>query len=510
MKAVRSTSQGKLKGVRPMLLSQLIEPLPEKRVTGSANPEIKAVAYDSRRVDPGALFACIRGEKFDGHDFIGEAISRRASAILIDRIDCLHASCNSVPFVIVPNVRQALPILANQFFGYPSRRLKLIGITGTNGKTTTTYLVESMLRQAGLATGVIGTLGARIRGKTIPTERTTPEAVDLQALLAHMADEGVAAVAMEVSSHALAMHRTDGCEFDIGVFTNLTQDHLDFHQTFEHYLETKIKLFRDYPQASNKAFTGVVNIDDPNGKRFVDATCGKVITYGMREKADVRASNVHATAKGISFCAALPTGEFEVALKLGGLFNVYNSLAAISVGVALDLSIEQIKAGIQSIPPVAGRFEAVDCGQPFSVIVDYAHTPDGLENVLRSARELTAGRLIVVFGCGGDRDRAKRPIMGRIGSEMADICIITSDNPRSEPPDQIAQEILGGISPENMDRVKIDLDRRQAIKLALEVASPGDIVVIAGKGHETYQIFKDKTIPFDDRQVVREILGKTK
>jgi len=490
-----------------MLLSRLIDPLPEKRIVGTVDPEIEQIAYDSRRVVPGTLFACIRGSRFDGHNFIPDALKNGASAILADRAVSTSPDGSAVPTVLVPEVRKALPVLANRFYGYPSRHLKLVGITGTNGKTTTTYLVESMLRAAGVPAGVIGTLGARIKGTPAPTERTTPESVDLQKLLSQMVQEGVRAVAMEVSSHALAMHRTEGCEFDVGVFTNLTQDHLDFHSSIEDYLQTKMLLFREYPQSSSKTFIAVVNLDDPYGEEVARSTHGKVITYGISSEADVRATNVNATAEGISFRAATPVGNFDLSLKLGGLFNVYNSLAAIGAGIALGLGMGEIKSGLSSVSPVAGRFEAVGQGKDFGVIVDYAHTPDGLENVLKSARFLTTGRLIVVFGCGGDRDKAKRPIMGRIASELADFCIVTSDNPRSEPPEQIAEEIIAGIDRSKAGQVKVVLDRREAIRQALETARSGDLVVVAGKGHETYQIFKDKTIPFDDREVVRELLG---
>ncbi len=489
-----------------MLLSQLAESLPTREIRSAADPDIISVVYDSRHAAPGSLFVCIRGEKFDGHDFIAQVIAAGASALVVERPERVPADAH-IPVVVVPNTRDALPVLASTFYDHPSRRLKLVGITGTNGKTTTTYLIESMLRHAGRPTGVIGTLGALMNGVEIETGRTTPESVDLQALFAKLVSEGIGSAVMEVSSHALYMQRTVGCEFDIGVFTNLTQDHLDFHKTMDEYFDTKLKLFREYPKSSDKPFTSVVNIDDPYGERVVHATAGKALTYGVRGPADIRASGINATARGIEFHAVCPAGEFDVQMRLGGLFNVYNSLAAIGVGVALGLNIDEIRAGLEAVPAVSGRFESVDCAQDFAVIVDYAHTPDGLENVLRSAREIAGNRLLVVFGCGGDRDRAKRPIMGRIASELADVCIVTSDNPRTEEPQAIIDEVLTGINGSRRASVEVVADRRDAIGRALEAASAGDIVVIAGKGHETYQIFKDRTIHFDDREVVREMLG---
>lgn len=487
-----------------MLLSELMGSLPSGDLTAAVDPDIQSIVYDSRRVSPGALFVCIRGGKFDGHDFIGRAVEAGASALIVESRDRVPADMG-IPVAVVPSTRDALPVLADAFHGHPSRRLQLVGITGTNGKTTTTYLIESMLRHAGRPTGIVGTLGASMHGIAVETERTTPESADLQALFARMVSEGIETVAIEVSSHALYMKRTLGCEFDIGVFTNLTQDHLDFHKTLEEYFSTKLMLFREYPKASAKPFTGVVNIDDPYGERVVQATEGRVLTYGVRNDADVRASEIHATARGIEFHATCPAGQFDVRMRLGGLFNVYNSLAAIGVGVALGLGIEEIRAGLEAVPAVAGRFESVDCGQDYAVIVDYAHTPDGLENVLCSAREIAENRLLVVFGCGGDRDRAKRPIMGRIASELADVCVVTSDNPRTEDPRAIIDEILPGMS--GSASVEVSVDRRDAIGRALGLASAGDIVVIAGKGHEDYQIFRNETIHFDDREVVRDLLG---
>ena len=491
--------------LRRMFLSKLIESLDNARQIGPGDPDIGSIAYDSRRVSLGALFVCIKGDKFDGHEFVDGAVQNGACALVVDDPNRIPTSIG-VPTIVVRNARHALPVLANRFFDYPSRHLNLVGVTGTKGKTTTTYLIGGALRKSGLATGVVGTLGARIREESVPLDRTTPESVDLQELFARMVSEGVSAAAMEVSSHALAMRRTEGCEYDVGVFTNLTHDHLDFHGTLDNYLETKCMLFDEYPRASSKHFTAVINADDPRSERVRHATRGDVLTYSIKSQADIIAGNISAGVNGVSFDVSSPVGEFHVDLPLGGMFNVYNSLAATGAVLVFGLKPEQIKAGLESVRAVDGRFESVDCGQDFAVIVDYAHSPDSLENVLRSARELTKNRLIVVFGCGGDRDRAKRPVMGKIGAELADVCVITSDNPRSEDPEAIIKEILTGTNGGRTD-IHAVVDRADGIKYALDMAREGDLVVIAGKGHETYQIFRDRTIHFDDREVVRAILS---
>jgi UDP-N-acetylmuramyl-tripeptide synthetase len=365
-----------------------------------------------------------------------------------------------------------------------------------------------MARAAGRGVGIIGTIGSRINDEELPGERTTPESPDLQALLARMADadsgEGMV-VSMEVSSHALALERTAGCEFDVGVFTNLTQDHLDFHHDMESYFQAKALLFTVYPASSEKSFTGVINTDDLYGRRLAGLCVGRVVTYGVEQPADLRATEIEGSARGLRYRLETPDGVFPVTLRLGGLFNVYNSLAALGAGYALGIPWDVLLPALASAPGVPGRFESVVTeGDPeFSVIVDYAHSPDGLENVLRSARALQPRRLISVFGCGGDRDRTKRPIMGRIAAELSDRVIVTSDNPRSEDPHAILREILTGIPAERLDAVEIEADRRQAIRRAVAVAEPGDLVVIAGKGHETYQIFANETIHFDDREEAR-------
>ncbi|MHB1000957.1 MAG: UDP-N-acetylmuramoyl-L-alanyl-D-glutamate--2,6-diaminopimelate ligase [Armatimonadota bacterium] len=488
-----------------MLFSKLIESINET-INGTHDPEISAITYDSRKVVPGALFVCIRGDNFDGHKFIGDAVTNGADAIIADDVTAIDILKSNFPVVIVPDTRVALPILANQFFDYPSRKLKLVGVTGTKGKTTITYLLDAIFKQAGFGSGVIGTMGTRINGKPVPSNRTTPESVDLQELFSRMISDGVSAVAMEVSSHALIKHRTEGTEFDVAVYTNLTHEHLDFHNTLDEYFDAKMILFKEYPPKSAKKFSAVVNIDDPRGEMVCSLTEGSAITYGINNSADISASNIIANAGGVSFDVTYWQGEFHVNMNLGGMFNVYNSLAAIGASIALGIGTDDIKAGLESIASVDGRFEAVKCGQDFDVIVDYAHTPDSLDNVLKSAKEISTGHLIVVFGCGGNRDRTKRPVMGRIAGDMADICIVTSDNPRKEDPDSIIAEIMAGVELCKGSIIETVTDRRDAIRRAIDLAETGDMVVIAGKGHETYQEFADHTIHFDDREVVREIL----
>jgi UDP-N-acetylmuramoyl-L-alanyl-D-glutamate--2,6-diaminopimelate ligase len=519
-------------------LSDLQQFLPGATRRGTADPEIRGVAYDSRRVNPGDLFVCVAGFKRDGRRFLADAVARGAVAALVEPAPDAEPGAVSpdLPTLVVPSARRAMALAAAAFHDHPSRRLCLVGVTGTNGKTTTTHLIESLFRAVGQGTGVIGTLGARIRDRALPEGRTTPEAPDLQSLIGQMVAEDVAAVTMEVSSHALVLGRTLGCEYDFGVFTNLTQDHLDFHETFEDYFDAKATLFRDYPKHSAKHFTGIINLDDPWGARLAALCAGDVLTYGIESAAHIRAAEIRATPAGIEFRVSVAGAPARpVRLRLGGHFNVYNALAAMGVGVGAGIPWETIVAGLEGVPGVPGRFEAVDAGQNFAVLVDYAHTPDGLLNVLRAARALSPRRLIAVFGCGGDRDRTKRPIMGRIAAEHADVAVVTSDNPRSEDPDEIIAEILVGMKeddrpPTTDDRspsaasaiggldggrssvvgrrasIIIEPDRRAAIERAIRTAEPGDLVLIAGKGHEDYQIFADRTIHFDDREVAREAL----
>lgn len=485
-----------------MDLRALLAEVETPSVAGDAHRTIEGIAHDSREVRPGFLFAALRGLTHDGHDFIGDAAARGAVAVIVDRPISTPAG---LTVVRVADSRRALGQASAAFYGHPSRRLKTIGVTGTNGKGATTFLVDAILRRAGRPCGIIGTMGMVIGGTIEPTDRTTPEAPALQRSLRTMVDRGCRYAAVEVASHALAMERVAGCRFDAGVFTNLTRDHLDFHKSMEAYLAAKSRLFAGL---SDDAWA-VLNADDPASAVLRLVTRARVMTYGLRGPADVRGRDVRLHLRGAEFVAETPAGAARVTLRLAGEFNVANALAAFAVGLTQGIALDVIAEALASMPGIPGRFESVDEGQPFAVIVDYAHTPDGLENVLRTARQITTGRVIVVFGCGGDRDRTKRPIMGRIAAELADQVIVTSDNPRSEAPRAIIDEITPGVAAGGERRrvaVDIEPDRRRAIDLAVGAASSGDLVLIAGKGHESYQEIAGVRQAFDDRDVVREAL----
>ena len=502
-----------------MKLSEIVQILPGAQRQGN-DAEVTEIAYDSRSVTPGALFVALRGAKSDGHDFIAQALNKGASALMIHADRSGWYGAHGLPTVIVPNTRAILPFLSAEFYGRPSEQLDLIGVTGTNGKTTTAYMIESIFRTLGERTGLIGTIGAMINGKPVPLERTTPEAPDLQKLFADMAGVGVRRCVMEVSSQGILMERTAECAFDTGVFTNLTQDHLDAHGTMDAYFAEKLKLFTAYPAAfPAKTFNAVVNADDPYGLRIIEVleASGKaVLRYALRDPdASLRAVIDEARPDGTRFTVTYqpPQGStvsFKVNLQMGGLFQVTNALAAIGVALLRRVPTTAIVNGLEALAGVPGRFELVPTpGKDFTVIVDYAHSPDGLENVLKSARALSPKRLVCVFGCGGDRDPLKRPLMGRISADLADVTLLTSDNPRSENPDAIIADILAGIDggPANPN-VITEPDRHAAIQAALcELVQPGDLIVIAGKGHETGQTAAGKTVPFDDRQVAREALA---
>jgi len=488
--AVRSGAVGPSS---PRPLGDLISDLDDAQLRGDASTAVSALTYRSDDVELGSLFFCVPGARLDGHDFAAEAAGRGASALVVDRWLALE-----VEQVRVRSVREAMGPIAAVFHGRPAERLTMVGVTGTNGKTTSTFLLESVFRAAGLRPGVIGTTGVRIDGTHIPFPRTTPEAPDLQRLLAGMLDEGLDAVAMEVSSHGLHQHRVDGIRYRVAVFTNLTQDHLDYHASMEEYFEAKARLFT--PRMSDHA---VVNLDSAEGRRLLRSDLLST-TYGLGRGADVRATDVRTTREGISF----RVGALEVRSPLRGLFNVENCLGVIATARVLGLADEVAVRGIEAVDGVPGRVEAVEAGQDFLVMVDYAHTPDSLENVLRSARPLADGRLIVVFGCGGDRDRAKRPLMGRVATSLADLTVVTSDNPRSEDPSAIIRDILPGAE-RGGGAYLVEADRRSAIRLAVMQAGPGDVLVLAGKGHETYQELADRTIAFDDREVAAEAIRDT-
>lgn len=464
------------------------------------------LAYDSRRVKPGFVFFAIKGFAQDGHDYVVDAVRRGAVGVVVEKAVEVP---DGVLLVRVPDTRLALAVAAARFYGCPGHRLRLVGVTGTNGKTTTTHLISALYQARGEKVGLIGTLYAKIGDIIMPGERTTPESLDLQALLYQMLEEGATAVVMEVSSHALALKRVAGLEFDVAVFTNLTQDHLDFHRDTEEYFKAKAALFTELikPGVKRGPKLSVLNIDDPYGMRLSAVSNGRIITYGVDGVADVRARDIVLTGAGTRFVAEGPWGKVPVGLKLVGQFNVYNSLAAFAVGLGEGFPPEEMARVLEGVPAVPGRFERVDMGQDFSVVVDYAHTPDGLENVLRAARALTRRRVIVVFGCGGDRDPTKRPLMGEIAGKLADFTVVTSDNPRSEDPLAIITAIEAGLRrASGGERYVVEPDRRQAIAIALGKARAGDVVVIAGKGHEDYQIIGNVKLPFDDRQVAAEIL----
>lgn len=476
-----------------MYLSELVAGLTGASMVGG-DVEVSGLAYDSRTVKPGDVFVAVRGFCRDGLDFAADAVRAGAVAIVADRgIESLE-----VPQILVGDTRAALAALADAFYRHPTSDFKLVGITGTNGKTTTSFLAESILRKAGFRTGLVGTVECRIGDEVRPVVRTTPEAPDLQRTFREMVNRGVKAAVVEVSSHALDLHRVDGCDFDIAVFTNLSRDHLDYHPSLDSYFAAKKKLFERI------GTFGVVNADDEYGMRIIETLGDKCLTYGIRGKVGVYARDISLNARGSRFVVKGPTGEFKVALKLPGSFNVYNALAAAASALALELPAEVIAEGLEGVSGVPGRFERIEAGQESAIIVDYAHTPDGLEKALRAAREVSERRVICVFGCGGDRDRAKRPLMGAVAGRLADHTIITSDNPRSENPASILAEIEGGMRRVSGASYEVVEDRREAIKRAIASSGKGDVVLIAGKGHETGQIFADRVVPFDDRQVARE------
>lgn len=469
-------------------LSEVVRSLEAVEIRGDASVPVAHACYRSDDAVPGSLFFCVPGMRHDGHDFAADAVERGAVALVLERwLD------PKVAQVRVPSVRRAMGPVSAELFDHPAEAMTMVGVTGTNGKTTTTYLLESVFRAAGLVPGVVGTTGVRIDGEPVPSPRTTPEAPDLHRLLARMRDGGVEAVAMEVSSHGLDQHRAGGIRFACAVFTNLSQDHLDYHSSMEEYFRAKARLFT--PEMTDRA---VVNLDSAEGRRLLGPHL-PALTYGLDERADVRATEVRTTTEGIAF----RVGDLEIRSGLRGLFNVENCLATLATARALGVADEVAARGIEAVRGVPGRVETVEAGQDFLVMVDYAHTPHGVENVLRAARPLATGRLIVVFGCGGDRDRAKRPLMGKAATSLADLSVITSDNPRSEDPLAIIREIEPGAR-EGGGAYVVEPDRRAAVSLAMREARAGDVVVVAGKGHETGQELADRTVPFDDRVVAEE------
>src|SRR5947208_771638 len=485
-----------------MQLKTLLAATPVREIIGPTDRAVESIAYDSRRVQRDGLFVALRGEKSDGHDFIGQAIEKGAAVIVAGRAEKhSRATC-----VVVENTRSAMADLATRFYNFPGRKLKLAAVTGTNGKTTTTFLIKHICEKAGMRCGLLGTVRYEIGERVLPAARTTPESLDLQELLSQITNAGCRGAAMEVSSHALAQERTRGLEWDVAVFTNLTQDHLDYHGTMENYFEAKSKLFTELVGQKQKTKpVAIVNIDDRYGQQLLRRLDKSVtiITYGMGVRADFRASNYRAEFTGTSYQLDARGKSYLVRLPLIGRFNVTNSIAALAAAEALGINVRSAVLSLAKAPQVPGRLEVVPAKRQFRVFVDYAHTPDALGNVLKTLRELQPHRLIAVFGCGGDRDRQKRPLMAQMADRLADYSIITSDNPRKEDPSAIIAETEKGFRSNRYEKI---VDCTEAIGRAVALAQPRDMVLVAGKGHENYQEFADYTIPFDDIQVARRAI----
>lgn len=499
-----------------MTLEELLKTLPEFQLHGDTAVAIEALTCDSRSVQPGALFFALHGTQSDGHCFIENAVAAGAAAVVLE--DEAFAP-TGIPWLKVPDGRSAMGQLSARFNGDPTASRPLIGITGTNGKTTTTYLIEAILAAAGKPAAVLGTISYRCGAATIPASHTTPESTELQRAFRQLREAGAEAYIMEVSSHALEQKRIDGCHFDVGIFTNLTRDHLDYHVTMERYLEAKCRLFTELlvPTADKPVRRAVINMDDPYGAEIARRSVCPIISYGIRGNCDVRPLNVASSVNGITATMVTPLGEFDLASRLLGRFNLSNILAAVAAGVALNLPLEAIRQGIENHTTVPGRMERVINNFGVTCLVDYAHTGDALENVLATLKEIATGRIITLFGCGGDRDNGKRPIMGRIAVAMSDLAIVTSDNPRTEDPAIILAQIREGIvtgeygsireyGPEELRDGFVEKgftileNRREAIKLAIGLARPDDIILLAGKGHEDYQIIGKTKHHFDDRE----------
>ncbi len=491
-----------------MKLEELLKGVSCLHLAGNFDISIKGISYDSRKIGKEHLFVAIRGDNFDGNDFIPEAIKRGAVAIVSEQKAIPIGS--KLSWAIVDNARRALAIISSNFYNQPSRRLYLIGVTGTNGKTTVTYLVESVFQQGERKIGRLGTIDYRIGKRLVEAERTTPEAPDINLYMAEMVENGCQACVMEISSHSLDMERVYSCDFDVAVFTNLTRDHLDFHLSMERYFSSKKKLF-EYLENKKEA-VAVINLDDPKGKELSRGLNVRRITYGWQSSADITIESYQLSLQGLQATIKTPEGKLQVSSPLISRGNLSNILAAVGVGIAAGISPSDISQGIARVSPIPGRFEQVNEGQDFTVIVDYAHTDDALRNLLESVREVTKGKVITVFGCGGDRDPSKRPLMGAHAMKLSDIAIVTSDNPRTEDPLQIIREIEVGIESVGVRKGAhlVIPDRKEAIKRAIDEAHPGDMVVIAGKGHERHQIIGNKTIPFDDREVARQLISRKK
>ncbi|MBI5774331.1 MAG: UDP-N-acetylmuramoyl-L-alanyl-D-glutamate--2,6-diaminopimelate ligase [Verrucomicrobia bacterium] len=479
-----------------MLLKKIVDQMTTLRTEGPLEREVAGITYDSRRVTPGMIFVAIPGLNTDGHAHIPAAIDRGAAAIICEQNGFSSTRATKIK---VADSRDALAHAAAAFYDHPSTKLKVIGVTGTNGKTTVAFMVKQMLEAAGVKTGLLGTVRYEIGERVIPAHRTTPEALDLQQMMAQMLRADCQACVMEVSSHALEQKRVEGVAFDVGIFTNLTQDHLDYHGTMESYFLAKQKLFTALQQGS-KPGASVINIDDAFGERLARETSASVqLNYGFGPSATLRATDIELGHSETKFNVETAAGKIAVRLPLIGRHNIYNALAALGAGLALKIETATLQKALAAMQPVPGRLEAIALGQPFGVFVDYAHTDDALQNVLATLREITPGRVLLTFGCGGSRDAGKRSKMGKVAAELADFTIITSDNPRKESPEKIASQVEEGFRSVRGDGYRVELDRRRAIDEIVREAKPGDMVLIAGKGHETYQEFEDTVVPFDDR-----------
>ena len=481
-----------------MILKSLLKGLDYEVIKGNEESKVHNIRYDNRKIEQGDAFVCVKGFKVDGHSFIGDAIKKGAKTLIVQEDVSVQ---EDITIIKVRDTRKALAIMSSNYFGNPKDKLKIIGITGTNGKTTSAFIIKSILEKAGFMTGLIGTIANYIGNKKVDAVRTTPESYELHELFKNMVDAGVEYCVMEVSSHSLELDRVYGVQFEEGIFTNLTRDHLDFHKTFENYYNAKFKLF----ERSNHS---IINLDDPYGANIVKdieerGVKTKVSTFSIEKESDFKAFEIKSHSNGSEFKVNLE-GIEEFSINIPGEYNIYNSLGCIICAYNLNIPMDKIKEGLSDVV-IPGRCELVakEKNLPYSIIIDYAHTPDGLENILSTVKAFTKNRMISVFGCGGDRDKVKRPQMGKIGCELSDIAIITSDNPRSEEPMDIINDI---VKPLNYDNFVIEVNRKEAIRKAMNMALEGDVIVIAGKGHETYQILKDETIHFDEREVVYDIL----
>jgi UDP-N-acetylmuramoyl-L-alanyl-D-glutamate--2,6-diaminopimelate ligase len=498
------------------VLSKLLDEIKITESSGDLNTQVSGVTDNSREVKDKYIFACMPATyespyaswtyRTDGHDYIANAIDNGASVILVQKPLSEISQKNGVTYIRVDDTRIALAKVSASFYDHPSRKLLMVAVTGTNGKTSTCYLSKSMLSFGGKNTAILGTIVQRVGGKDISAGMTTYEAHRLQKALRDILDEGMDAVVMEASSHAIELKRVDEVDFDVAVFTNLTQDHLDFHKGMSGYLAAKTKLFADLGNYKKQVYA-VVNADDPASEHIIRNTKAEVITYAVNTNADLKVTSFQSKSEGLSFVVSIRgKDDLEVNLQLLGEYNLYNALGAIGVGVSQGLSLDVIKEGLERVDSVPGRFDRVNCGQDYAVIVDYAHTPDALERVLTAARKLTNGRLITVFGCGGDRDKTKRPIMGEMATSLSDYSIVTSDNPRTEDPMRIISHILDGVKGGEYEVIP---DRRSAIEKAISIAKKGDFIVIAGKGHEDYQIIGTTKIHFDDKEIACEFIKKS-